>query len=1652
MSKKTNRVLSLMLSVLMVLQLSFGTGIGGMQNVKAQDDLTENQVSQEETVEPKAEDTVETEDMEETEQPVEAAAEEPVSLKVKINGIEKEVTLLDTVTSYQDKEWTNAEVSYTNEEISEETNQIFLKGGAEGSSIEAGTSYSSSTGFSSAFGKGKDGWSRGGATLKNLYAAAENKTIYVEYTAADGSKSYIQLLVKKAAQQGTAFLTDPTMGYSESTPGTLSSYQENSTHFYGMIGNPAIDFGTLVIYENGTAVASTKTLAAYSANSTAFAYKYGVNAMKMGYVARPGRYWIKTTTEYNGTTYTGYLPLLAALNASNIQILLTRAENTMAAEGYAELPEELRTMLETAKKNLENGKDNAAKPVYLDADDNVTFTNTGMPYYDRFGKQMDGGRLLENDATVVLDMIAIAATYKTDAALAEHQLAAYKEIAAVDVEAVQNPTDYREKVIAVKNAKYALLSTKSLEEINAILTGLGLENIKEAAPAGLTFGENAITDHTMTSANLNYTSSAAGTVYYLIQDVGAEVPDADKVMAEGKSVAVEAKEVKTALSGLTVEAKKIYLVLKTDAAVSEVYTVELPEAKILTGATIGGVEINFDGNDELTCYWEAGDTQFRLKPMINNSTKKDTAVNLTFKYQSLSGTDKETKETGRGVFTWFRDDFIALGGEGNDMTVIAELNGIKQTYTIHVLRESKISSLTVLDSKNSVVTLTPIFNKTKTEYTATVLENVNSVRVCATDPAADTNPETSRVLYNNRQAGDDGYYSWRLRKATNTLTVKAENGSAKVVEYNITIKRVPSVALTVSVDPEDALFALYNSDKQRIWPEDDGTFYLYPNQDYTYTVAKSGYVGQTGTLNLAENTAKEFSLERAPETEPLPSLKADYPGFRAGSDNQSVMDVKTPITKESIEVKWERQMGDYVSPSSGSTPIIVGDKIYTQSGGKVYMLDKETGETLKSADAVANAGFNLIPMTYGDGMLFVLLSNGIIQCYNASTLESLWIYKDPMGGGCNSPIRYDNGYIYIGFQNRKANFVCISATDEDPTNPKEEKVPIWRVNGNGYQWDGAWTNEKYVFVVDQTGRLLCMDKATGEMVQCIQTKASKVRSDISYYNGRIYFSTQSGYLYSYNIAEDGKVDTENLIEPLFLGSSTTSTSTPAVYNNRLYIGISNGGNFGTEGFAILVADIDEETGALSVAYLVPTDGYCQTSGLIVKGYEKETGYVYVYFLANSAHGTLYMIKDAPGMKEADPESGAFYTPSHEQFCIASAVADSDGNIYMKNDSAWQFTIRRSDAYLKNIELEGGNAVLDGGKAFAGSISEHMITVDAGTETLKMKLTPSDGAEVTINGAEGTEQEIKLNGNKTVVEVQVKAGTASRSYIFTVIAGPILTSMKVTDSPNAGQGTVFSLDPAFDSLNTEYTAGIAGAKRDGYIWLSMLNDTDVLEPTVVSGVYGYEEGDVLKVRTNYKGDKYIDVPFAERTNPTTAVVKLVLKNADGSQERVYNVTLYTQNALPILTVGENALKERTDTSAKITVNASKASTLYYLVQAASEEAPDAAKIQAEGKSQTAEAAGEVNVDLTELSKKAQKVYMILKDENGNVSAVRSLDIPQIALLGDVNDDGVVNLSDAIALLNKVTAQEEVDLAVGDVNGDGVVNLQDAIALLNKVTAQ
>ena len=1041
---------------------------------------------------------------------------------------------------------------------------------------------------------------------------------------------------------------------------------------------------------------------------------------------------------------------------------------------------------------------------------------------------------------------------------------------------------------------------------------------------------------------------------------------------------------------------------------------------------------------------------------------RDYQIQLALKYTGMDGKE-ESLSRSAGSTVWMNSPFLYKNGKENVVHITATKGDVTEEYTLTVKRQADLQNITLEDQDGNPIETEPAFNRTTTEYATTVLDSVKKVKVTATDFVASTYPDESKVSFNGT-VSEDGTYEMDLKSGENKIAVKAENGADKVTEYTVIIKQVSAITLTVETDPANAQFCLYNAKGERIYPENGIYKDLFPEMDYTYTVACSGYVGQSGTLNCKESTTKKFELEKAADSEELPKLDADYGGFRADSNNQSVISAKTPVTKESIEVKWEKQIGDSVSSSSGSTSIIVDDKLYVVSGtnpAKLYMLDKDTGEVLKSSDCFTNANFNLQPATYGDGMIFVPLKDGI-QCFNASTLESLWCYRHPVKGGgtiaVNSPIRYENGRVYFGVQATMHNsyFVCLTTTDEDPSNPTEEKTALWTNYGNSYQWSGSWTNDNYVFVVDEPGNLLVMDKNTGETVQKVETTSSSQtahRGDVTYYNGRIYYAS-AGYLYSYNLTKDGKLDLENTIEPLYFGGS--STGTPAIYNNRIYLGISSGSTFGEDGAAILVANIDAENGALSKAYLVPTRsdfGYCQTSGLIINGYEGEGGYVYVYFLVNSAKGSLYMVKDKPGMTEPDKDSGLFYTPNHEQYCIASAVVDKEGTLYLKNDSGWQCAIRQADAYLKNVEVIGGNAVINNGNGFSGSTAEHSVAVDMDTTSVTFNLTPNEGTEVRINGVSGGKQEIVLNSDETTVKVELLKGETTKTYIFTIVRGPVLGSLQVKDDSSTA-----TMDPAFEKTKTEYTANFDKPDEEmyeAYIYYAKANETDTVKVTAVSGVVDWDgvavpEGTELE-SYEFKGETYVDVPFAD-TNAGAQVsftVKITVTSEDGKQSRSYLVTTCTNNALPILTLGEDPVQDRTENSARVTVSANKEGTLYYLAQKTDAEVPDADTIQKDGKSVKA-AAGENTLDITDLTRDSYTVYMILKQEDGTVSSVKSVSLKEVQLKGDMNNDGEIDMIDVTQLLEKLTAGENVSLDLGDINGDGEVDMVDVTLLMEQLT--
>ena len=72
-------------------------------------------------------------------------------------------------------------------------------------------------------------------------------------------------------------------------------------------------------------------------------------------------------------------------------------------------------------------------------------------------------------------------------------------------------------------------------------------------------------------------------------------------------------------------------------------------------------------------------------------------------------------------------------------------------------------------------------------------------------------------------------------------------------------------------------------------------------------------------------------------------------------------------------------------------------------------------------------------------------------------------------------------------------------------------------------------------------------------------------------------------------------------------------------------------------------------------------------------------------------------------------------------------------------------------------------------------------------------------------------------------------------------------------------------------------------------------------------------------------------------------------------------------------------------------------------------------------------------------------------NGAMSKVASKEITIKGALGDVNKDGVVDVSDVVALANHVMGETpvEFDLSVSNINDDDVVDVSDVVALANKI---
>lgn len=284
------------------------------------------------------------------------------------------------------------------------------------------------------------------------------------------------------------------------------------------------------------------------------------------------------------------------------------------------------------------------------------------------------------------------------------------------------------------------------------------------------------------------------------------------------------------------------------------------------------------------------------------------------------------------------------------------------------------------------------------------------------------------------------------------MTVHHADAASLPTTYTLHVQKTEPTIVSFVTEPQDATVFLTNEQSGRSAERAaDGSFALTPGDRYTYTVTAKGYVGTTIQHYTAPEQAEtvRVTLQKATENTGLQQLPAQWPSFRADAYNNGVIDARTPVSSENTVLYWATQLGSGYSSDACGCPIIVDDCLYTYGGETIYKLDKRTGEVLARGKMDHKSSFAINSPTYAEGMIFVGLANGCVQAFDAVTLESLWLYEDPLGGQPNCPITYEDGYLYTGFWNREdgnANFVCLTVTDEDPAKTDESKLASWTLH------------------------------------------------------------------------------------------------------------------------------------------------------------------------------------------------------------------------------------------------------------------------------------------------------------------------------------------------------------------------------------------------------------------------------------------------------------------------------------------------------------------------------------------------------------------------------------------------------------------------------
>ena len=535
--------------------------------------------------------------------------------------------------------------------------------------------------------------------------------------------------------------------------------------------------------------------------------------------------------------------------------------------------------------------------------------------------------------------------------------------------------------------------------------------------------------------------------------------------------------------------------------------------------------------------------------------------------------------------------------------------------------------------------------------------------------------------------------------------------------------------LIATVAPENA------SNKKVTWTSNNETVATI-DEAGLITALALGQSTITATTEDGSFTATcDITVKEIPTFPPYESYWSEM-----GKDgfHQTIVDTRLARQKEELTEKWKVAISS--SWMNGGQPLVVNGNIYLAINNKIMILDKETGNTIKENTLAGQCGyFSMI--AYGEGKVFVPMSNGLLQAFNAETLESIWVTNKRSGNQQICPVVYSDGYVYTGTWKggnpSSGVFYCVSAEDEDPFSTDEIKEPTWESDNSGFYWTGATVVNDFIYFGGDNGVMQARDRLTGDLIDQYELPHEGTNCTIrcgSTYDPAtemLYFTgKETESLYGIKINADGTFDKQNILSCKVSGQSTT---VPQVYNGRVYV--TSGTMTSGGGLDVIDSNTLEKIYTVNLA---PGEdarfGISQSTPLITTAYAtpENNNTIYIYVCLNESSGRIVCVKDFEGNTE--PLVQYAWTPSSVQYCTHSLVAGDDGTIYYKNDQKYLFALQSNSP----IDVTGI------------TLNHEDATLEATTELqLTATMTPEDAANKNVTWSSSNDAVVTVDENGLV---------------------------------------------------------------------------------------------------------------------------------------------------------------------------------------------------------------------------------------------------------------------------------------------------------------